>query len=57
MNQMTFDEFSLKLRIIKAEYLKEHGEVLETIEQLEKFLDRRLARPKKRGLRSLRGIL
>ncbi len=53
---MTYDEFSEKLRTIQAEYLKEHGKPIETIEQLVSILDRRLLKPKRKGLRSLKGL-
>jgi hypothetical protein len=55
---MTFDEFADKLRKIRADYRRSKGRDLITIEELEKYLDRRLAkRPKRTALRSLRGIL
>ena len=54
---MTYDDFSAKLRQIQAEYFKEHGSAIETIAELELVLSRRLTKPRKSGLRSLKGIL
>lgn len=54
---MTYDEFAEKLRKIKQEYARDNGKELESIEELERVLDRRLMKPKIRGARSLRGIL
>lgn len=53
---MRFDEFSEKLRTIKSEYLKLHGKPLETIRDLEILLDKRIVKPKKTGLKSLKGL-
>lgn len=53
-----YDEFSDKLQKLKAEFRQSRGKELETVQELEKYLDARLAkRPKSRGARSLRGIL
>ena len=54
---MTYDEFAEKLRKIKAEYQQAHGRPLETVAELEALLDRRLAKPRNKGLRSLKGII
>lgn len=57
-NSMTYDEFSDKLRNIKAEFLHNHGRPMETILELDETIAKRLVlRPKKKGLRSLKGIL
>ncbi len=53
---MTYDEFREKLLKIKHEYTKETNRELESIQDLEKYLDRRLAKPKSRGAKSLRGL-
>ena len=53
---MTYDEFSSKLDKITAEFLKANGREMTTVQELRAFLDRRLARPKKRGARSLKGM-
>ena len=53
---MTYDDFAEKLRKLKAEFRKLEGREISTISELEKFLDRRLARPKKSGARSLKGL-
>lgn len=53
---MRYDEFSAKLDSLIAEFRRAHGRDMKTIDELRAFLDRRLARPKKRGARSLRGI-
>ncbi len=53
---MTYDDFHQKLLEIKASYLKTNGKSLETIQELEALLNRRLAIPKKRGLKSVRGL-
>jgi hypothetical protein len=54
---MTYDEFADKLRKAKSDYLTEYGKKLETIDELETFLTRRLIGKKKTGLKSLRGII
>jgi len=53
---MEFDEFSSKLRMILKEYETKHGKPCVSIEDLEKYLDSRLRRPKSRGLKSLKGL-
>lgn len=54
---MTYDAFSDKLDKIAAEFRKANGRELTTVAELRTYLDRRLARPKKRGARSLKGLL
>jgi len=55
---MSYDEFSDKLRIIKAEFRRKHGIDMTSIKELETILEVRLAtKPKGRGLKSLRGIM
>ena len=55
---MSYDEFSDKLRVMKAEFRRKYGRDMTTIKELEKILEVRLAtKPKARGLKSLRGIL
>lgn len=53
---MKYDEFSERLRKLKESYKTSTGDDLTTIEELEKYLDRLLTKPKKRGARSLRGL-
>jgi hypothetical protein len=53
---MTYDAFADKLDKISAEFRKANGRELRTVAELKAFLDRRLARPKKRGARSLKGL-
>lgn len=53
---MTYDEFSEKLMKIKAIHKQKHGREMETLKELEEHLDRMLARPKKSGARSLKGL-
>ncbi len=53
---MTYDEFSAKLDKVSAEFLRTNGREIRTIEELRAFLDRQLARPKKRGVRKLGGM-
>lgn len=53
---MGFDEFSTKLRIIKAEYLKIYNQELKTLDELEKFLDRKLIKSRSKSLKSLKGL-
>lgn len=53
---MTYDEFSDKLDKITAEFRRAHGKDMSTMAELKAFLDRRLAKPKKRGARSLKGL-
>lgn len=53
---MKYNELAEKLKAVKAEYLKTHGKELETIRELEEFLDRRILKPRTQGLKSLRGL-
>lgn len=55
---MTYDEFSDKLQTLKVRYLKETGRPLETLAQLELFLERKLISKSKRStaLKSLKGL-
>jgi hypothetical protein len=53
---MSYDEFSDQLRKIRAEYEKIHGKPMETIEELIMMLDKKLSKPKSRGLKSLKGL-
>lgn len=53
---MTYDEFSVKLDRIAADFRKANGRELTTVQELRTVLDRRLAKPKKRGARSLKGM-
>lgn len=53
---MTYDEFSAKLDKATAEFRRTNGREMTTIEELRAFLDRRLAKPKKRGVRKLGGM-
>jgi hypothetical protein len=53
---MTYDAFADKLDKIAAEFRKAKGRELQTVVELRAFLDRRLAKPKKRGARSLKGL-
>ena len=54
---MTYDEFADKLRQIKAEFLRANGRPMETLQELDAAVARRLVKPKTRGLKSLKGIL
>lgn len=54
---MTYDEFSRKLDTILAEFRRTKGRDMETVAELKEFMDKRLAKPKRRGLRSLKGLL
>lgn len=59
---MTYDEFGARLRQIKAEFAKDKGREMETIEELEGFLTRRLmiiskAKSGAGRLKSLRGVI
>lgn len=54
---MSFDEFDQKLNKMMAEFRRTKGKDMKTIQELRSFLDKRLLKPKKRGLRSLRGLL
>jgi hypothetical protein len=55
---MTYDDFSDKLRKAKLDFRRLYGRDMETVEELEKFLDRMLARRTKvsKAARSLKGI-
>ena len=53
---MTYDEFSDRLRRIKIEYESLYNKPLESIKDLESFLDRRLSKPRSKALKSLKGI-
>ncbi len=54
---MGYDEFLDKLNRISAEFRHANGREVQTVEELRSFLDRRLQKPKKKGLRSLKGLL
>ena len=56
MSNMSYDEFSDKLRKMKIEYKAEFGKELSTLLELELFLDRKLKRPKSKTIKSLRGL-
>ena len=53
---MTYDEFSDKLEKVAVEFRRTNGREMVTVAELKAFLDRRLAKPKKRGARSLKGL-
>jgi hypothetical protein len=53
---MNFDEFAEKLRKIKTDFRRAHGKPLETLEELEKFLDRRLAVTTPRAAKAARSL-
>lgn len=53
---MTYDEFSDKLRKIKIEYESKHNKQLNTISELEIFLDSLLKRKTRNSLKSLKGL-
>lgn len=53
---MTYDEFSAKLDKMTVEFRRVNGRDMATIQELRAFLDRRLTKPKKRGVRSLKGM-
>ena len=53
---MKYDEFSERLRKLKESYKMSTGRDLTTVDELEKYLDKLLAKPKKKGARSLRGL-
>jgi hypothetical protein len=60
---MTYDEFSEKLRIVKFEFRRATGREMETVQELEEFLMRRMvsvkrvtARGRKGALKSLKGL-
>jgi hypothetical protein len=53
---MGYDEFSEKLRKVKIEYELATGKPLDTISELEIFLDRKLLKPRTKGLKSLKGL-
>jgi hypothetical protein len=44
--QLTYDAFAEKLRKVKEDFRKSTGKYPETIAELDKFLDRRLIKPK-----------
>jgi hypothetical protein len=53
---MTYDEFSERLRKLKGAFKEKHGREMTSVAELEAELDRLLAKPKKKGARSLRGL-
>ncbi len=53
---MTYEEFSDKLRVVKVQFKKRHGKNLNTIEELENYLTMILVKPKRKALKSLRGL-
>jgi len=53
---MNFDDFSDKLRKLRIEYVRVEGKEMTTVRELEAFLDKKLARPKRKGAKSLRGM-
>ena len=53
---MTYDEFNERLVKLMAEYKLMHNRDMETIEDLKRLLDMKLARRSKGGLKSLRGL-
>lgn len=53
---MGYDEFHQQLLKLKNEFKTSTGKELLLISDLEKILDRKLARPKKSGLKSLKGL-
>ena len=54
---MGYDEFYEKLRKLKIEYKLATNEDLELVRDLEMFLDRKLLKPKSKGLKSLKGLI
>jgi hypothetical protein len=54
---MTYDEFSGQLNKILIEYRTAYGKDMENIHELKLFLDKKLCRPKRKGLKSLKGLL
>lgn len=57
---MRYDEFERKLQEVKADFRKEAGKELETVQELEQFLKDRISRVSVRkmrpALKSLRGL-
>jgi len=53
---MVYDEFAEKLRKVKLDYQRLTGKSLETIDELEKFLDRQLAKPKPRAAKAAKSL-
>ncbi len=53
---MGYDEFNTQLMKLKKEFKLSTGKDLILISDLERLLDRKLARPKKTGLKSLKGL-
>jgi hypothetical protein len=53
---MHFDEFLERLRKLKIEYKLNTGKDLNTVEELEQYLDRRLVKRNTRNLKSLKGL-
>ena len=53
---MGYDEFNERLRKIKIEYEEYHKTKLQTINELEQFLMKKLIRKKSSSARSLKGL-
>lgn len=53
---MTFDEFARKLAQMKAEHKSRTGRDLLLVSELELLVDKRLAKPKSKGAKSLKSI-
>ena len=53
---MTYDEFSEKLEAIKKRYEERYGKEMETVKDLEDFLLVKKLKPRRRGLKSLKGF-
>lgn len=53
---MTYDEFSRKLAQLKAEHKRRTGRDLLLVSELEAAVDKKLAQPRSKGARSLKGI-
>jgi hypothetical protein len=53
---MTYDDFAEKLRKVKMDFRKAHGKAPETIEELEKFLDKRLAVSSPRATKAAKSL-
>jgi hypothetical protein len=53
---MGYDEFTEKLRKVKEDFRVSTGKYPETVDELEKFLDRRLSRPKPRAAMAAKSL-
>lgn len=54
---MTYDEFASKLDKTLVEFKRANGRDMTTIQELKVFLDRRLQKPKSKGLRKIGNLL